>query len=76
MRGIINLLHEIESPEESFRLPSYIEPIADAFAAEPPQHSHEVKSKSRKYGFGVHRFLDLEAAEEISYSDSASSSES
>lgn len=59
----------------SFRLPCYIEPLAKAFLAEPPRSSRDVNLKSGRYGFGVHRFLDLDA-KELSSSDSASSSES
>ena len=61
------------SPEDSYSLPCYIQPLADAFAPDPDSNASRVKS--RKVSFGVHKFFDLEATEEISCSDSASSSE-
>lgn len=76
MHGISNLLKKIESPKVSFHLPCYVEPLANAFVSHPPCSKRPNRQKSKRLGSGYQRFLDLEAKEEVSSSNSASSNES
>lgn len=73
--GLCHLLKGMTSPNESFDLPCYIQPLADALVAHPPRSYSATTSRSRKSRFGVHMYLDLVASEGISSSTSASSSE-
>ena len=69
-------MEDIKSPDDSFVLPCYIQPLAHAFVEEPPESSSGIQSKSRRVGFGVHRFLDLDAKVGFSSGSSPSSSDS
>lgn len=76
MHGTSHLLDEIKSLEDYFHLPCYTEPLANVVATKPLKGASEVKSKFKRVGFRVHRFLDWDAIRGISSNNSASPSES
>lgn len=75
-RSIKLLLEEVICPDASYNLPCYIHPLANAFTLDTQDRSKDGQSGSTSVGFGVHRFLDLDAEEGSSCSTATSSSDS